>query len=423
MQRSRSRSRSRHRHHETRAEDTPKSVKQIIFESRLNPLNQRALSRQYFEILRSRRSLPVFESLDIFEEAYKKNPVIIVEGETGSGKTTQIPQALLLHLLKSNLGHVPHIACTQPRRVAAISVAKRVAEEMDVTCGEEVGYSVRFEEKTSSKTMLKYVTDGMLLREAITDPLLRKYDVVILDEVHERTLSTDVILGMVKEIFHYRSDLKLVVMSATMDAASFQHYFNNAPLFKVPGCLFPVEIFYTAEPEQDYLQAAIRTVIQIHLYEGPGDVLLFLTGEQEIMDACNKLLRAMTTFPSDKRNLIVVPLFSSLPPAQQQAAFEPTPHSSRKVVISTNIAETSVTINGIVYVVDTGFCKQKVFDPRTRIESLLVTPISQAAAKQRAGRAGRTQPGKCFRLYTEQSYLTQLPVSFPPCQCSLLTLL
>ena len=164
-------------------------------------------------------------------------------------------------------------------------------------------------------------------------------------------------------------------------------------------------------------------MIQIHLYEGPGDVLLFLTGEQEIMDACNKLLRAMMTFPSDKRNLIVVPLFSSLPPAQQQAAFEPTPHSSRKVVISTNIAETSVTINGIVYVVDTGFCKQKVFDPRTRIESLLVTPISQAAAKQRAGRAGRTQPGKCFRLYTEQSYLTQLPVSFPPCQCSLLTLL
>ena len=174
----------------------------------------------------------MFEFLDVFEDAYSKNSVIIVEGETGSGKTTQIPQvclfplsqtqALLLHLLNANLDHTPHIACTQPRRVAATSVARRVAEEMDVECGAEVGYSVRFEEKTSDRTMLKYVTDGMLLREAITDPLLKQYDVIILDEVHERTLNTDVILGMIKEIFFYRTDLKLVVMSATLDATAFQ---------------------------------------------------------------------------------------------------------------------------------------------------------------------------------------------------------
>ena len=327
----------------------------------------------------------------------------------------------MLHLLKANRDHIPHIACTQPRRVAATSVAKRVAEEMDVICGEEVGYSVRFEDVSSPRTMLKsvsileitsrYLTDGMLLREAITDPLLKKYDVVILDEVHERTLSTDVILGMVKEVFQYRTDLKLVVMSAPMDARSFQKYFNQAPLFKVPGRLYPVEIFYTAAPEPDYIQAAVRTVVQIHLYEGPGDVLLFLTGEQEIMETCDKLVRESQKFASTVQKMTVIPLFSSLPPAQQQLAFAPAGDNTRKVVVSTNIAETSVTINGIVFVIDTGFCKQKVFDPRTRVESLRVTPISQAAAKQRAGRAGRTQPGKCFRLYTESSFVTQLPVS------------
>lgn len=171
-----------------------------------------------------------------------------------------------------------------------------------------------------------------------------------------------------------------------------------------------MDIFYTAQPERDYVEAAVKTVVQIHLYEEEGDILLFLTGEQEIMETCNKLTREMTKFPPAQQNLIVVPLFSSLPPQQQAAAFETTPIGKRKIVVSTNIAETSVTINGIVYVVDSGFCKQKVFNSQTRVESLVVTPISQAAAKQRAGRAGRTRPGKCFRLYTEHSFNTQLPV-------------
>lgn len=257
---------------------------------------------------------------------------------------------------------------------------------MDVVCGEEVGYSVRFEDVSGPKTMLKclsvscliirYVTDGMLLREAIADPLLKRYDVIILDEVHERTLSTDVIMGMVKEIFHYRNDLKLVVMSATLDATSFQTYFDNAPLFKVPGRLFPVEIFYTAAPEPDYVLAAVRTVLQLHVSEGPGDVLVFLPGEKEILEACDRLVRESASLP----RLIALPLFSSLPPTQQAQAFAAPPPATRKVVVATNIAETSVTIDGIVFVIDCGLAKQKRFDPRSRVQSLRVTPVSQASA-------------------------------------------
>ena len=295
-----------------------------------------------------------------------------------------------------------------------------------MVCGEEVGYSVRFEDVSGPKTMLKclsvscliirYVTDGMLLREAIADPLLKRYDVIILDEVHERTLSTDVIMGMVKEIFHYRNDLKLVVMSATLDATSFQTYFDNAPLFKVPGRLFPVEIFYTAAPEPDYVLAAVRTVLQLHVSEGPGDVLVFLPGEKEILEACDRLVRESASLP----RLIALPLFSSLPPTQQAQAFAAPPPATRKVVVATNIAETSVTIDGIVFVIDCGLAKQKRFDPRSRVQSLRVTPVSQASAKQRAGRAGRTRPGKCFRLYTEESFLRQRPVAFfPPLSLSL----
>ena len=178
----------------------------------------------------------------------------------------------------------------------------------------------------------------------------------------------------------------------------------------MPGRLFPVEVFYTAEPERDYVAAAVKTAVQIHLYEPAGDILLFLTGEHEILDACTALRREAASFPAGKPPLLAVPLSASLPPAQQAEAFEPAPAGCRKVVVATNIAETSVTIDGVVYVVDCGFCKQKVFDPKTRVEALVVTPVSQASAKQRAGRAGRTRPGKCFRLYTEQSFSTQLPV-------------
>jgi pre-mRNA-splicing factor ATP-dependent RNA helicase DHX15/PRP43 len=210
----------------------------------------------------------------------------VLVGETGSGKTTQIPQFLLSNgfLIDQKM-----VVCTQPRRVAAMSVAKRVAEEMDVKIGEEVGYSIRFEECTSAKTIMKYATDGMLLREAMTDPMLSRYSVIVIDEAHERTLATDVLFGLLKEVLRKRVDLKCVVMSATLEAEKFQGYFTGAPLVCVPGRTHPVEIFYTQEPERDYLEAAIRTCVQIHRCEPPGDVLLFLTGEEEIEDACSKI--------------------------------------------------------------------------------------------------------------------------------------
>lgn len=305
-----------------------------------------------------------------------------------------------------------------------MSVAQRVAEEMDVVLGEQVGYSIRFEDCTSDSTVLKYMTDGMLLREAMTDPLLTRYSAIILDEAHDRTLATDILMGLLKEICLKRKDLKVVVMSATLDAEKFQTYFNNAPLMNVPGRTFPVEIYYTPEPEKDYLEAAIRTALQIHACEEPGDVLLFLTGEEEIEDACRKLRlegdKLFRASPGSIGELKVLPLYSSLPPNQQQRIFEAAPPArgngppGRKIVVSTNIAETSLTIDGIVYVVDPGFSKQKVYHPRARVESLLVSPISQASAQQRSGRAGRTRPGKCFRLYTEKSFMEDLQVQTYP---------
>uniref|UniRef100_A0A1D1XZU3 RNA helicase n=1 Tax=Anthurium amnicola TaxID=1678845 RepID=A0A1D1XZU3_9ARAE len=378
----------------------------------------RPYSQRYFDILEKRKTLPVWLQKDEFLQTVRANQTLILVGETGSGKTTQIPQ-FVLEL--DDLGKRPMVACTQPRRVAAMSVSRRVAEEMDVTIGEEVGYSIRFEDCTSNKTILKYLTDGMLLREAMADPLLERYKVIILDEAHERTLATDVLFGLLKEVLRNRPDLKLVVMSATLEAEKFQGYFSGAPLMKVPGRLHPVEIFYTQDPERDYLEAAIRTVVQIHMCEPSGDILVFLTGEEEIEDACRKITKEVNNLGDQVGSVKVVPLYSTLPPAMQQKIFEPAPAPlkeggppGRKIVVSTNIAETSLTIDGIVFVIDPGFSKQKVYNPRIRVESLLVSPISKASAHQRAGRAGRTQPGKCFRLYTERSFNNDLQAQTYP---------
>ncbi|KAJ4884583.1 putative pre-mRNA-splicing factor ATP-dependent RNA helicase [Raphanus sativus] len=371
----------------------------------MNKWNGKAYTRSYYEILEKRRSLPVYAQKQEFLQCLMSNQTVILVGETGSGKTTQIPQFVLEAVHVDDAGKNPRkwlVGCTQPRRVAAMSVASRVAEEMDVAIGEEVGYTVRFEDCTSSKTVLKYLTDGMLLREAMTDPLLQRYKVLVLDEAHERTLATDLLFGILKRVLRNRPDLKLVVMSATLEAEKCLEYFSGAPLMKVPGRLHPVEILYTREPERDYLDAAVRTVVQIHMFEPPGDVLVFLTGEEEIEEACRKIVGEL----GDQVN--VVPLYSSLPPAMQQKIFDPATGNRRKIVVSTNIAETSLTIDGVVYVVDPGFAKQKLYNPKTRVESLLVSPISQASARQRAGRAGRTRPGKCFRLYTEKSFNNDL---------------
>ena len=398
----------------------PSSKAQKTESSTINPYNGKPYSPKYFEILEKRKQLPVWEHKQPFFDIISKNQVMVLVGETGSGKTTQMPQFMLEYLMDQNTSK-KLIGCTQPRRVAAMSVAKRVADEMDVVLGEEVGYNIRFEDVSSARTLLKYLTDGMLLREAMNDPLLEKYGAIILDEAHERTLSTDVLFGLLKEVLKQRKDLKLIVMSATLDAGKFQNYFDNAPLLSVPGRLHSVEIFYTPEPERDYLEAAIRTCIQIHLCEKPGDILIFLTGEEEIEDACRKLMKEAQNFGPEVGELKCLPIYSTLPPAQQQKIFEPAPPPrysggppGRKVIVATNIAETSLTIDGIVYVIDPGFAKQKVYNPRIRVESLLVSPISKASAQQRAGRAGRTQPGKCFRLYTEKAFKKELqPQTYP----------
>jgi pre-mRNA-splicing factor ATP-dependent RNA helicase DHX15/PRP43 len=384
-------------------------------DSESNPFTGRPHSQKYFQILQGRRDLPVHKQRQEFLDKYHSTQILVFVGETGSGKTTQIPQYVVYDELPHLTGKL--IACTQPRRVAAMSVAQRVADEMDVTLGEEVGYSIRFEDMTGPKTMLKYMTDGMLLREAMHDHEMSRYSCIILDEAHERTLATDILMALLKQISIRRPDLKIIIMSATLDAQKFQKYFNDAPLLAVPGRTHPVEIFYTPEPERDYVEAAIRTVLQIHASEPEGDVLLFLTGEDEIEDACRKisleadeLMREVDAGP-----LAVYPLYGTLPPHQQQRIFDKAPppirkggRPGRKVIVSTNIAETSLTIDGIVYVVDPGFSKQKIYNPRIRVESLLVSPISKASAQQRAGRAGRTKPGKCFRLYTEKAFKKEL---------------
>ncbi|EED89385.1 RNA helicase [Thalassiosira pseudonana CCMP1335] len=387
--------------------------------SSINPWTSQPYSSRYQSILQTRLKLPVYQFQSQLLEAVASNQIVVVEGETGSGKTTQIPQFLV------EVGYATPgnncVACTQPRRVAATSIATRVADEMDVTLGGTVGYTIRFEDVSSEETVLKFLTDGMLLREAMNDPLLSRYSVIVLDEAHERTLATDVLMGLLMEVIPKRTkgskygELKVVVMSATLDAAKFQEYFNGAPLLKVPGRTFPVEVFYTAEPERNYVEAAVRTAIQIHKCEGPGDILVFLTGEQEIEQACEEIRGGAMDMGKDAPELVVYPLYSSLPPAQQRKIFSAAPGPrvvggppGRKVVVSTNIAETSLTIDGIVYVIDPGFSKQKVYNPRIRVESLLVSPISRASARQRSGRAGRTRPGKCFRLYTEQSFHNDL---------------
>ncbi|CAK9437856.1 uncharacterized protein LODBEIA_P22340 [Lodderomyces beijingensis] len=380
-----------------------------------NPFTGNEFSQQYFKILATRRDLPVHAQREEFLKIFHQTQIMVFVGETGSGKTTQIPQFVLYDEMPHLTGK--QVACTQPRRVAAMSVASRVADEMDVQLGEEVGYSVRFEHKNGPKTILKYMTDGMLLREAMDDHDLSRYSCIILDEAHERTLATDILMGLIKQVSLRRPDLKIIIMSATLDAEKFQSYFHDAPLLAVPGRTHPVEIYYTPEFQRDYLDAAIRTALQIHATEDEGDILLFLTGEDEIEEACRKiqlegdaLIREQGCGP-----LKVYPLYGSLPPQQQQKIFETAPVNNnpkgrpgRKVVVSTNIAETSLTIDGVVYVVDPGFSKQKVYNPRVRVESLLVSPISKASAQQRAGRAGRTRPGKCFRLYTEEAFQKEL---------------
>uniref|UniRef100_A0A672KWH7 RNA helicase n=1 Tax=Sinocyclocheilus grahami TaxID=75366 RepID=A0A672KWH7_SINGR len=348
-----------------------------------------------------RRSLPIFPYREDLLAAIRDHQILVIEGETGSGKTTQIPQYLLEDGY-TNGGM--KIGCTQPRRVAAMSVAARVAQEMSVKLGNEVGYSIRFEDCTSERTILKYMTDGMLLREFLTEPDLASYSVIIIDEAHERTLHTDILFGLIKDIARFRPDLKVLVASATLDTERFSCFFDEAPVFRIPGRRFPVDIYYTKAPEADYLEACVVSVLQIHVTQPAGDVLVFLTGQEEIEACCELLQERCRRLGSKISELIVLPIYANLPSDMQAKIFNPTPPGARKVVVATNIAETSLTIDGIIYVIDPGFCKQKSYNARTGMESLIVTPCSRASANQRAGRAGRVAAGKCFRLYTAWAF-------------------
>jgi ATP-dependent RNA helicase DHX8/PRP22 len=364
-------------------------------------------------IKQQRESLPVYHFRSKLIEAIHANQLLIVVGDTGSGKTTQLTQ----YLAEAGFANNGQIGCTQPRRVAAMSVAKRVAEEVGCELGQEVGYTIRFEDVTSPATKIRYMTDGFLEREVLMDPDLKRYSVIMLDEAHERTIATDVLFALLKKTLKRRPDLKVIVTSATLDAAKFSAYFNECPIFTIPGRTFPVEIMYSREPESDYLDAALVTVMQIHLTEPPGDILLFLTGQEEIDTSCEILYERMKALGPSVPELIILPVYSALPSEMQSKIFDPAPPGSRKVVIATNIAETSITIDHIYYVIDPGFVKQNAYDPKLGMDSLVVTPISQAQAKQRAGRAGRTGPGKCFRLYTEAAFQSEmLPTSIPEIQ-------
>ena len=369
--------------------------------------------RTSMTIKEQRVNLPVFRFRQQLLDAVRGNQLLIVVGDTGSGKTTQLTQ----YLAEDGFANEGMIGCTQPRRVAAMSVAQRVAEEVGCKLGHEVGYTIRFEDNTNSDTKIKYMTDGIMQREILLDPLLSKYSVIMLDEAHERTIATDVLFGLLKKTLKRRPDLKLIVTSATLDADKFSEYFNQCPIFSIPGRAYPVEIMYSKEPETDYLDAALTTVMQIHITEPAGDVLLFLTGREEIDTSCEILNERMKALGPSVPELIILPIYGALPSEVASRIFEPAPPSTRKVVIATNIAETSITIDGIYYVVDPGFVKQTAYDPKLGMDRLQVTPISQAQAKQRAGRAGRTGPGKCFRLYTEAAFQSEmLPTTIPEIQ-------
>ncbi|XP_031270199.1 probable pre-mRNA-splicing factor ATP-dependent RNA helicase DEAH5 [Pistacia vera] len=366
--------------------------------------------RSKLSIQEQRKSLPIYKLKKELIQAVHDNQVLVVIGETGSGKTTQVPQ----YLAEAGYTTKGKIGCTQPRRVAATSVAKRVAEEFGCRLGEDVGYAIRFEDCTGADTVIKYMTDGMLLKEILIDENLSQYSVIMLDEAHERTINTDVLFGLLKQLVKRRPDLRLIVTSATLDAEKFSGYFFNCNIFTIPGRTFPVEIFYSKQPESDYLDAALITVLEIHLTEPEGDILLFLTGQEEIDFACESLHERIKRLGKNVPELLVLPAYSALPSEMQSKIFEPAPQGGRKVVVATNIAEASLTIDGIYYVIDPGFAKQNVYNPKQGVESLVITAISQASAKQRAGRAGRTGPGKCYRLYTESAYRNEMSPSTIP---------
>ncbi|KAF1963348.1 P-loop containing nucleoside triphosphate hydrolase protein [Byssothecium circinans] len=372
-------------------------------ESMLEVAEQKARS-----IEEVKKSLPIFKYRDQLLEAIADHPALIVVGQTGSGKTTQLVQYLY------EAGYCKDgrsICITQPRRVAAMSTAARVAEEMHVRLGDLVGYQIRFEDKTSPATRIHFLTEGILLRQLIADPTLSAYSCIILDEAHERSTNGDIIMAILKDLLRARTDLKCIISSATIDAEKMSKYMDGSPVFFVEGRTFGCEVHWTQNPEANYQQGAIATIWQIHLTQDPGDILVFLTGQEEI-DSCQQILEdTRRKLGSRVPELVICPIYSTMPTELQNKIFEPAPTGARKCVIATNIAETSLTIDGIVYVIDCGFSKEMTYSAQTGMSSLQTQTISRANAEQRSGRAGRSRKGKAFRLYTKFSYYNEMEES------------
>ncbi|KAK4238251.1 P-loop containing nucleoside triphosphate hydrolase protein [Achaetomium macrosporum] len=356
-----------------------------------------------------REYLPAFAVREELLRVIRDNQVVIVIGETGSGKTTQLTQ----FLYEDGYGKTGIIGCTQPRRVAAMSVAKRVAEEMEVKLGSTVGYAIRFEDCTSKDTVIKYMTDGVLLRESLNEPDLDRYSCVIMDEAHERALNTDVLMGLFKKILQRRRDLKLIVTSATMNSKRFSDFYGGAPEFTIPGRTFPVDIMFHRSPVEDYVDQAVQQVLAIHVGKPAGDILVFMTGQEDIEVTC-ELIRERLDALNDPPKLSILPIYSQMPADLQAKIFDRAPPGVRKCIVATNIAETSLTVDGIMYVVDAGYSKLKVYNPRIGMDTLQITPISQANAAQRAGRAGRTGPGQAYRLFTEKAFRDEMYIQTIP---------
>ena len=386
----------------------------------------------------SAKVLPIEEYRDKLLESVTSSQCVIITGETGCGKTTQFPQ----YLYRGGLAKDGSIAVTQPRRVAAISVAHRVAFEMRAELGREVGYQVRFDDCSGPSTKIKYMTDGCLLREFLDDQELSRYSVVVLDEAHERSLATDILFGLVKTLLNKPSSyfkkrkttLKVVIMSATLDISKFSKFFNMCPIFEIPGRVFPVSIHYNCMDENfdtkklTYISQLNRVVMDIHLDQPEGDILIFLTGQSEIENACNRLFKVAETIDYDNdvscrnvKGMLILPLYGALSTEQQQKVFDPVEKGIRRVIVATNIAATSLTIDGVVYVVDSGFVKQLAFNPHTGLDSLDIVPIAKSEAIQRTGRAGRTMPGKCYRLYNKKFYDQMEESTVPEIQRTSLT--
>jgi len=356
-------------------------------------------------------ALPITARKQEIVEAIRQRQVVIVAGETGSGKTTQIPKMCL----EAGLGVEAKIGCTQPRRVAALSISRRIAEELGVTWGREVGCKIRFDDRAGSETYIKVMTDGILLAEIQGDPLLSEYNAVILDEAHERSLNIDFLLGYLKGLLQKRPELKLIITSATIDTEAFSRAFDHAPVIEVSGRMFPVEVFYAPldavseeRGELTYIDAAVQAVERVMSAPGLGDVLIFMPGERDIRETSDCL---RSRFGEETE---IVPLYGRLTAGDQQRVFAPC--SRRKLVVATNIAETSLTIPGIRYVIDSGLARVSRYNPRTRTRRLPIEPIAQSSAEQRKGRSGRVQNGVCLRLYSEEDFAGRPRYTMPEIQ-------